>query len=106
MMADLLDIAEREALTQALAVPISVLTGRYPKVNRYPERNVIELYPDQIEKAQGYINDWLDKKPGAVQIDIKPVIIPVILKRYWPWLAGGSAIMVLLGLMIGRTISK
>lgn len=105
-MADIMDRVEREALAQALAVGVSVLTGRYPKVTRYAERTLIELYPDQIEKAQGYVTEWLESKPAEVQIDVRPVLIPVFLKQYWPWLAGASVTMVLLGVVIGRAFSK
>jgi hypothetical protein len=98
----ILGLSDREIKTQAYAAAITALTGKYPEIIRTDETNYIELYPDQVEKAQEYLISMIEAEPSDVQINVKPVIVPVVLKKYWPWLVGIPSGIVLLSFILGR----
>lgn len=92
----------REVQTQAFAMLVSYITGRYPTIERYGDYNSIILDSDQIEKAQDYLTDLIEGEPGEVRIEVNNIIFPVLLKKYWPWLVGIPAGLVTVGFLLRR----
>jgi hypothetical protein len=80
----------REAKTGAISLLVKQITGEDPIVKRYRERNVINFTPKQVKLLQMYINKQIDAEPSDVQINIKPVVGPIILRRALPWLIGAA----------------
>lgn len=106
-MADLISIAEHEGKVQAIALGIMAATGRYPKITRQGGGKVlIELYPDQVETGREIVRDWLSAGPSDIQVDIKPVVVPVVMEKYWPWVIGVPVGIVALGYLLGRIGKK
>lgn len=95
-------MAEREARAQVIALAISSVMGGYPNVNREPETTVISLKPEQLKKAREYLSNWLRSGPSDVRVDIKPVVVPVILKQYWPLIVGIPVGAGVIGYILGR----
>lgn len=101
-MAEFMTQVQREAKAQVIALSISSVMGGYPNVERTPETTVISLNPEQLEKAKDYFRKWMKSDPSDVQVKIAPVVLPVLLEEYWPWLVGVPLGIGFLGYLIGR----
>lgn len=90
----------REAVTQIYALGIEKIIGEQPLINRFDDKTVIAWKPGQAKKMQGYIARILigtakaaPKAPGKefalseVQIDMRPIIAPLVLKTVLPFMA-------------------
>ena len=74
-----------EAKTQAWALFIKSVTGKYPKIERKEEYNKIILSDSQVRDLQKYFTEAMSTGPTDVRINLNPVLAPVILKKYLPW---------------------
>lgn len=99
---DVITMAEREAKAQVIALAISSVMGSYPNLNRTAETTVINLTPEQTEKARDYFSKWLRSDPSDVQVNIKPVVLPVLWRQYWQWIVGIPAGIGVLGYLLGK----
>jgi len=79
----------RELKTQAIALLIYSLTKTYPRIIKYSDYTEIVLNEKQIEASRNYFEDLLTSKPGEVRIvGTSKILIPELIKKYWPWIAG------------------
>ena len=97
---------QREFKTTALAAAVQVITGRPPFIERYDTYNNILLDQDQIKKSQDYLTKLIEGEPGEVRIDVRPVIMPVLWRKYWPLVVGIPGGLILLGIVLPRLVRK
>jgi hypothetical protein len=88
----------REAKAQALAFAIQLVTGQPPIIDRQADYTEISFTPEQAEKLQDVLSAWQSQEPGEVRINIKPVVLPYVIKKYGLYLAAA----VLGGVLLGR----
>lgn len=93
---------DRKVQTQALAVYILYKTGRYPTIERHEGYNQIILDSDQIEQAKEYLTELMESGPGEVRIEVNNIILPVLFKKYWPWLIGVPVGLTAIGFMLSQ----
>jgi len=90
----------REAVTQVYALGIEKITGEKPVINRLGTKTVITWQPGQANKMQKFIaRTFIGTAKAApavpskefslseVQVDMKPVIMPLIFKTILPFMA-------------------
>ena len=92
----------RELKTQGIALLIYGITGEYPEIEKYDTYNEIKLSSEQVEQAQGYLLKTMSAEPGEIRIDAGQIINPVLFKKYWPFILGVPAGMLLLGVMLRK----
>ncbi len=71
--------------TQAWALFIQSVTGKYPQVKRHDDYNQVLMNKEQIAKMQGYFQNIISMKPGDVRVNLNSVIAPVIMRKYLGW---------------------
>ena len=96
---DSLNLNPREMKTQALATLIDYYTGSRPVIDRYEGYNDILLTKEQAKLLQGKIDDLASSAPGDVRFNVKPVIIPYVIKKYGVYALGVMAAGFILGRM-------
>lgn len=78
---------KREALILAWQGLIHTATGELPIVERQTDGAKVTFAPGQSAKMSAYILEALSKPRDPndlnVSVDLAPVIIPVVLKKYW-----------------------
>lgn len=100
---DLGAVAGREAKTQGISLLVYGLSGNYPEIDRQSGYTNIVLSPEQIQHGQKFFLDMLESEPGEVRIQgTGDVFLPVLYKKYWPWIAGA----VIAGALIGVTLKR
>lgn len=90
----------REAKTQALNLLIKNYTGEFATIKRYSSYNQILLNSNQNYKLQGIVEDWWNDEPSDVRVNVAPVLVPIIIKKYWPWAVGTFVLGALAGFVI------
>lgn len=86
--------------TNAITLFLLAITGEQPQVNKYPEYNEIILSENQNKTLGETLDKMLSAEPGNVRMNLKPIVSPIVLKRYWPWLAGvGVGVLILGGIL-------
>ncbi len=80
---------------------IFAYTGEWPKVQNYKDYTEISLTPTQIDMTREVLYNFLSSDPGRIRINIKPVILPVIVKRYWKEAAIGLGTIFVLSKLLG-----
>ncbi len=91
----------REGLTQAWALWIQTATGQYPNIDRHENSVDISFKSGQASKMEAYLYDAMSSKPtGAddlnVNVDLKPVLIPLAVKMSVGYVAGYTAAVIIL----------
>lgn len=92
----------RELKTQAYVLLIEQITGTAPIVKRFTTYNQIDFTAEQKVKLTAYIERQMKREPTDVRINVQPILNPIILKRMWVWIAGGT----LLGFLGGKFIKR
>lgn len=82
---------------------VSLLTGSAPAVDTFEDRVVITLTPAQAVALRSIASNWLDSADGPVQVDLKPVLVPLILQRSLPYVLGAVAITSLFFIFRGKS---
>jgi len=90
----------RTLKTNAISLFLYSITGESPVIEKYPDYNQLVLSNEQKEKLRQILTEFMAREPGEIRMELQPIILPVLLKRYWPWLAGISAGALLLGLFL------
>jgi hypothetical protein len=74
--------------TNAVALVIQNLTGEQPVINVYPDHAEIILNQAQVKKLQTFLDHQISGKvkEDRIQLDLSPVIVPVLLKKAVPLL--------------------
>jgi hypothetical protein len=91
------------AKTQAIATAFSLILGSYPIVTYKGEMGVVSFTPDQAAKLREYITAKMnDNTPSDLQIDLLPALLPLLLEKSLPVVAG----ILLLGYILGRRHRK
>ena len=85
----------------ALTSLIFAYTGEWPKVQYFPDYTEISLTPTQIDMTKEVLYNFLSRDPGRIRINVKPVIIPVIVKMYWKEAAMGLGTLFILSKLLG-----
>lgn len=88
--------------TNAISLFLLAITGAQPEIIKYPEYNELVLSNNQNQIIRELLNKMLSADPGNVRINLKPIITPIVLRRYWPWLAGVGAGVLILGGILKR----
>jgi len=102
------DVIKREGTTQGLMLFIKSVTGETPFVNREGDTNNIMWRPGQADKMQAYFENLVygkkkkDEKPLGVKLDVKPVVLPILLRRVAPWILVYSLSLFLIGRFLPR----
>lgn len=94
---------KREAAIQGWNFWINSATGENPLVERRPDGATLQWKPGQAAKMESYLSEFIPVNPFArftegppdpetgepinVSIDFKPVLIPLVLKKFLPWIA-------------------
>jgi hypothetical protein len=99
---EFLDILTTEGEVQAKASAIWLITGVYPDIERTENKVIIRLKPEQITKMRSRFRELLDSKPSGVEVDLKPVLLPVLWEKYWPYVIGIPAGILALGFIFGK----
>ncbi len=89
----------RQIKTTAWKTAIRMVTGEDPIVDEYDEYTDIRFTDYQIQFLKDKLTEWNKADPGEVRIDYKPVILPWVIKKYWPWAAGAVATGFVLGML-------
>ncbi len=76
---------------------INMITGEEPIVNEYDDHTDIEFTPSQVKFLQNKLTEWEKADPGEVRVNVKPVIVPWAVKKYWPWAVGSIVAGFILG---------
>lgn len=92
----------KELGTQGASILISQITGEAPIIERYGDYNNIVLTNEQELKLQEFLLSQLNKEPGPVRLDMGGIVLPVVIKKYWPWAVGAVAVGGVLGVLIGK----
>jgi len=92
----------KETKTLALYALIVQYTGEAPTIKRYDTYNQILLTQSQNKKLENVLDNWWSKDPSDVRINVAPIILPVIIKKYWGWAAGVFGLGTLIGIGIAR----
>lgn len=79
----------KELKTNGIALLIYSLTKTFPRVIKYSDYNEIVLNEKQIAASRQYLSELINSEPGPVRIvGTAQVILPEIIKKYWPYAAG------------------
>jgi len=82
-------LSSRNLKTQAIALLIFSLTKTYSRIINYAGYDEIILNEKQILASRKYLNDVMNSKPGEVRIvGTGSIILPEVLKKYWPYAVG------------------
>lgn len=92
----------RELGTQGLSLTIRGLTGEAPTIERYVDHNKIILTASQKATAQQFLMDSLNKEPGPIRLEIAEILVPVVIKKYWPIAAAVAGTGAILGFLLGK----
>ena len=82
---------KRAIKVAAIIYIVEQYTGQSPIVEEFPGYTYIKFTPNQIEKLQQILKNWMDAAPGEIRVDVQPVLLPFFLKRWWYWL-GATAV--------------
>lgn len=97
-MADISTTLKREAVTQGWNLWISSATGQAPIIERHSDGVNIKWNPGQAQKMEAYLNDAMTAPSSPddlnVDVDLKPVLIPLMIKKSVGWVALYSAVLV------------
>lgn len=108
-MANLGLTLKREAVITGVSYIVEEATGETPIVERLENKTEIKWRPGQARKMTDYLLDLTKsgKKTGKpsgkpseglnVDIEISPVVIPLVFKKYWPYLLGFSTTLIMIG---------
>jgi len=96
-MSDLNSTAE----VVAIAAAFTALLGSPPNVSLTDSGGIVSFSPDQATKIQNMMQSTSGGS-NNVQVDLLPVVLPVIVKMALPWVLG----IVALGVVIGRQSKK
>lgn len=89
-----------QAKAAAMAArPIFGFTSE-PMVINYGTYAEIELDQVQQEQLSAWIIRQLDAEPGAVRVNLAGVFLRVLVRKYWPWIAGTAAAGALGGFLV------
>lgn len=99
---------KREAAAQGYAMVIRNATGMDPIIQRTTQYTYIKWRPGQDKLMVDYLMDLT--KPSSqynpndlnVDLELKPVLLPFLFKKYWTWLAG----TILISGLAGFTMAK
>lgn len=97
---------EREAETQAWALSIFALTGKYPQITRHDDQNLVMMDEDQLSNMKNRFRKMLDSKPSGVKVNLNEVITPVLLEKYMPLIILTPLALLIGGGLIGRALTK
>lgn len=105
-MANIQLTLKRQATALAWSELINNATGERPIVINQPNGVKINWKPGQAKKMQEYLNESIDAESSPddlnVDVDLAPVVIPLILKRYWQYAGGLMLAVYFLGRMQGK----
>lgn len=93
---------DKNLKTNAISVFLAFVTGENPIIEKHPEFNEILLTENQIKILREKLTDFLERAPGNVRMNLNPVFIPVVIKKYWPWVVGISAGVLALGFILKK----
>lgn len=110
-MANISLTLKREAAVGAWTALISSATGQGPLINRRSDGVDIDWRAGQAKKMEEYISNMITPKKGVsgpkgesinVNVDLKPVIIPLIFKKTWLWVALYTGSIVIITKLLGK----
>jgi len=76
---------------------LATITGEDPIVKEYDTYTDIILTDSQVQFLKEKLTKWDQSDPGEVRINVKPVLLPWVVKKYWPWAVGAVVGGFLLG---------
>ncbi len=79
---------------------INIYFGFRPEVKEYEDHTMISFTPSQRLQLQQWIEGQLSAAPGEIRFNILPVVLPLILKKSLPWLAGAAGT----GFIVGKVV--
>ena len=92
---------KREAIIQGWNVWITAVTGTKPIIERTQNGANISWQAGQAKKMENYLNNAMSSKPSKddmnVSVKLSPVLVPLIFKKYWPYMAVFSTTLILIG---------
>lgn len=94
------DKTTRELKTGAVNLLISHYTGEPAQVDRHADFNEISFTPEQARKLRAQLDNWMNAEAGDLQVNIKPVLLPWILKKYGLWALGITGGLILIGRLL------
>lgn len=110
-MANISLTLKREATVGVWTALISSATGQSPLISRRPDGVDINWRAGQAKKMENYISNIITPKKGVfapegesinVKVDLKPVLIPLIIKKSWIWVLLYTSSIVVLTKLIGK----
>lgn len=72
---------------EAVSAAIALFTGERPVKDVSGETITIRFTQAQVKQLQALLSDWLGSPSGPLRIDVAPVVVPVMLKRMFPYAA-------------------
>lgn len=88
---------ETIAKATATAAAMERILGVKPELDIRDDHVRLFYYPSDLEKAQNSFRVMIDRKePGPVRIDYLPIVLPVLVKKYFPHITLGALLLFLL----------
>ena len=84
----IMDEYGRQVKSTAYKTAIRMVTGEDPIVTEYDTYTDIAFTDYQVQFLKDKLTQWDKSEPGEVRINSKPIILPWVVKKYWPWAIG------------------
>lgn len=84
----------------SMATAISMITGSTPSVVNRGDYHEIILDGEQEDAFSQWVLSQLNKEPGAVRVDLSGVTRKVVVRQWWPQMAGLVAAGALVGYLL------
>ena len=94
--------AQRELKTTAINALVNYYTNEPATVTRYDGYNEIHFSPAQAKRLRALLDQWMKSEEGDIRINVKPVLLPWIIKRYGIYVISGLGGLLLLGRLTQR----
>jgi hypothetical protein len=92
----------RNLKTEGIALLVQYYTGERPIVKYHDDYNEISFTPAQATQLRSIIEKWESAEPGEIRVNVRPVLLPWVIKRYGLIAAGLFAGGALLGYLTKR----
>lgn len=89
---------------EGIALAINQILGFRPTVVYSENYAEIKFTPDQERIARAWIENQMSKKgpPGDIRINLVPIVLPLLLTKAFPFLAGAAGV----GYFFGKKTKK
>ena len=84
--------------SQILSAAITAATGETPTISTYPDYAELTFTQDQASRLSDKLLQQLnDNSPSPIRVNIAPVVLPAIVKKYGLYVAGAIILIYFLG---------